>query len=74
MKKTKRGVHYVFNDSGHDFPNVFKDHRGSFSQKPTDLAAYRRQVTYRSLNIGTNVIAIILSDYLAIHMEKMSYQ
>ena len=72
--KPKRGVDYVFNDSGHDTPDVFREHRHKYSSKPTDLAAYRRQITFRCGNIGTKELEIVLRDYLTLYSGKMTYQ
>lgn len=33
-KGTTRGVHYVFNDTGYDVPDVYKEHREKFSTAP----------------------------------------
>ena len=72
--KPKRGVDYVFNDSGYDTPDVFREHRHQYSKKPTDIAAYRRQITFRCGNIGTKELEIVLRDYLTIYSAKMSYE
>ncbi len=62
----KRGVHYVYNDSGSDTPDVFKDHRHKYS-KPTEIEAYRRQIQYRCSSLVPQVLEIVISDYLKIH-------
>ena len=72
-KKPVRGVDYVFNDSGQDTPDVFREHRHRYSEKPKDLAAYRRQITFRCGNIGTKELEIVLRDYLTINSGKMTY-
>ena len=72
-KRPVRGVDYVFNDSGQDTPDVFREHRHRYSEKPKDLAAYRRQITFRCGNIGTKELEIVLRDYLTINSGKMTY-
>mgnify|MGYP001948625883 CR=1 FL=1 len=72
-KAPERGVKYVFNDSGEDVPDVFREHRHQYSQKPEDINAYRRQLAYRCGHIGTKELEIVLSDYLTLNSQKMSY-
>jgi len=72
--KPKRGVDYVFNDSGEDVPEVIRNHRHTFSTKPEDIDAYRRQITYRCSHIGTKELEIVLKDYLTLNSAQMTYE
>ncbi len=72
--KPKRGVDYIDNDAGEETPEVFREYRHKYSSKPTDIAAYRRQIIFRCGNIGTKELEIVLRDYLTLHAEKMSYE
>lgn len=71
--KPKRGVDYVFNDSGYDTPDVFREHRHKYSSKPKELGGYLRQIKYRCGHIGTKELEIVLRDYLTLHSGKMTY-
>ena len=55
-------------------PEIYREHRHRFSKQPEDLDAYKRQVMYRSLHIGTKELEILLSDWLKINQHKMTYQ
>ena len=54
-------------------PEIYREHRHKFSTKPDDIDAFKRQVMYRSVHIGTKELEIILRDYLVMHFDKMSY-
>ena len=61
-------------EPGHAVPDVYREYRARFSQKPTDLNAYRRQVMFRCSHIGTKELEILLRDYLLINQDKMTYE
>ena len=54
-------------------PDVFREHRHTYSAKPEDINAYRRQIAYRCGHIGTKELEIVLKDYLTINSAKMTY-
>ena len=58
---------------GQDVPEVFREHRHNFSEKPADLNAYRRQLHYRCTHIGTKELEIVLGDWLTINSATLSY-
>ena len=55
-------------------PEIYREHRHRFSKQPSELGAYKRQVMYRSLHIGTKELEILLSDFLKINQDSMTYQ
>tara|TARA_B110000285_G_C14685552_1_gene406678 strand:+ start:169 stop:561 length:393 start_codon:yes stop_codon:yes gene_type:complete len=55
-------------------PEIYREHRHRFSKQPEDLEAYKRQVMYRSSHIGTKELEIILSDWLKINQDSLSYK
>merc|ERR1711918_311161 len=59
---------------GYEVPSVFRQHRHSYSAKPTDVEAYRRQIKYRCGHIGTKELEIVLKDYLAMYGDAMTYE
>ena len=70
----ERGVHYVYTDVKGDIPNSVKAHRQMLGhKKPADIEAYRRQLLYHCRNIGTQVLEIVLRDYLTLHGPNMTY-
>ena len=73
-QRRQRGVDYTEDDDGFQVPEVFRENRHKFSQKPQDRDAFLRQITYRSGYIGTKEIEIILRDYLNLYGKQMSYQ
>lgn len=54
-------------------PEIFRQHRHKYSQKPAEIDGYKRQIMYRSKHIGTKELEIILSDWLTLNMDKMTY-
>ncbi len=69
-----RGVAHVFNDTGYDVPDVYREHRAGFdNSKPKDLDAYRRVLNYRAGHIGTKELEIILRDYMTLYGAGMTY-
>ncbi len=54
-------------------PEVYREHRHTYSTKPTDIDAYRRQLFYRCSHIGTKELEIILGDWLKLNMQSLSY-
>lgn len=54
-------------------PEIFRQNRHKYSTKPTDIEAYRKQIVYRSTHIGTKELEIILGDWLALNIAKMTY-
>ena len=54
-------------------PEIFRQHRHKYSIKPTEIDGYKRQIFYRSKHIGTKELEIILSDWLILNMDKMTY-
>ena len=55
-------------------PEVFREHRHAYSERPTDPAAYRKQIMYRCGHIGTKELEIVLRDYLTLNAESMTYE
>ena len=64
---------YDIHDIGMDVPEVFREHRHTYSAKPTDINAYRKQITYRCGHIGTKELEIVLRDWLELNSQKMTY-
>ena len=54
-------------------PEVFREHRHSYSAKPSDVVAYRKQIMYRCGHIGTKELEIVLRDYLELNAPGMTY-
>ena len=54
-------------------PEVYREHRHKFGDKPKDLSAYKRQLKYRCAHIGTKELEILLRDYLTLNQDKMDY-
>ena len=54
-------------------PEIYREHRHKFSNKPDNVDAFKRQLLYRCSHIGTKELEILLRDYLILHQEKMSY-
>ena len=65
---------FIEKEEGYEVPEVFRQHRHSYSAKPETAEAYRKQILYRCGHIGTKEIEIILRDYLAMYAEKMTYE
>merc|ERR1712210_92526 len=61
-------------EPGHEVPEVFREHRHSYSAKPSDIGAYRRQIMYRCGHIGTKELEIVLRDWLALNAHNMTYE
>eukprot|EP00347_Sterkiella_histriomuscorum_P022371 403330721 len=55
-------------------PEVFREHRHKYSEKPQDVDAYKRQVMYRCSHIGTKELEIILHDWLKLNLKELNYQ
>ena len=67
--------HIKYNEEEQDVvPDIYREHRHRFSQKPADLFAYKRQLFYRCAHIGTKELEILLGDYLKLNMDKMTYE
>ena len=54
-------------------PEIFRQNRHKYSQKPTDINGYKRQIIYRSVHIGTKELEIVLGDWLSLNIDKLSY-
>ena len=54
-------------------PEVFREHRHTYSARPDDINAYRKQIIYRCGHIGTKELEIVLRDYLELHAHGMTY-
>ena len=52
---------------------MFREHRATYSAKPQDISAYRKQIKYRCGHIGTKELEIVLRDFLTLNAEKMTY-
>ena len=52
-------------------PDVFRAHRHTYSARPEDAVAYRKQIMYRCGHIGTKELEIVLRDYLTLNAETM---
>ena len=61
-------------EDGHEVPEVFRAHRHTYSARPEDANAYRKQILYRCGHIGTKELEIILRDYLTLNAETMTYE
>ena len=59
---------------GHEVPEVFRQHRSTFSDKPDDVNAYRKQIMYRCGHIGTKELEIVLRDWLELNASGMTYE
>ena len=70
-----KGVDYQasIDEPGYEVPGVFRQHRHAYSAKPTEVGAYRRQITYRVGHIGTKELEIVLRDYVTMYGDKMTY-
>ena len=62
------------NDPGQDVPEVFRQHRHQYSQKPAEVDGYRKQIMYRCGHIGTKELEIVLRDWLELHAHGMTYE
>ena len=62
------------NDPGQDVPEVFRQHRHQYSQKPAEVDGYRKQIIYRCGHIGTKELEIVLRDWLELHAHAMTYE
>ena len=60
-------------EPGYAVPEVFREHRATYSSKPTDVNAYRKQIKYRLGHIGTKELEIVFRDWLDLHAHEMSY-
>ena len=60
-------------EDGHYVPEIFRQNRHKYSQKPAEIEGYKKQVIYRSTHIGTKELEIILGDWLALNVDKMTY-
>lgn len=56
-----------------DVPEIFREHRHTYSEKPKEIGALGRQIFYRCTHIGTKELEIILGDWLKLNMHNMSY-
>ena len=72
-KRPVHGVDYDQDTEGYEVPSVFREHRHQYSQKPTDIDAYRRQIKYRCGHCGTKELEIVYRDYLTLYADKMNY-
>ena len=54
-------------------PEIYREHRHKYSQKPEDRDAYFRQIMYRSKHIGTKELEIVLSDWLTLFGKELPY-
>ena len=61
-------------EEGLDVPEVFREHRHAYSDKPKDITAYRKQIMYRCGHIGTKELEIVLRDWLELNSGNMSYE
>ena len=60
-------------EEGLEVPEVFREHRHAYSQKPQDVVAYRKQIQYRCGHIGTKELEIVLRDWLELNAGDMNY-
>ena len=61
-------------EEGHFVPEIFRQNRHKYSQKPTEVDGYRKQIVYRAGHIGTMELEVVLRDWLALNVAKMSYE
>ena len=60
-------------EEGLEVPEVFRQHRHAYSNKPEDIIGYRKQIMYRCGHIGTKELEIVLRDWLEINASNMTY-
>ena len=73
MQGEIRFTENITEQDGEVVPEIYREHRHKFSQKPEDIDAFKRQVMYRSAHIGTKELEIVLRDWLILNQDKMSY-
>ena len=60
-------------EEGLEVPEVFREHRHAYSNKPTEINGYRKQIYYRCGHIGTKELEIVLVDWLTMNTNNMTY-
>ena len=55
-------------------PDVYKQYRGDFNERPQDIVAFRKQLLYRLKCYGNKEIEILLVDWFTQHSEELSYE
>ena len=60
-------IKQIEGNDGDEVPQIFREFRHVYSTKPTDIAAYKRQVMYRCEHIGTKELELVLRDWLVLN-------
>ena len=64
----------LYNEEAGDIvPEIYREHRHKYSQRPADINAFKRQIMYRASHIGTKELEILLRDWLLLNQDNLSY-